>query len=56
MARDNILQKIIKAKKVKESVKERYDQLKEYYKDQLANDDISTTMLGNIISSEFFGS
>lgn len=41
---------------VKESVKERYDQLKEYYKDQLANDDISTTMLGNIISSEFFGS
>ena len=41
---------------VKQSVKERYDQLKEYYKDKLANDDISTTMLGNIISSEFFGS
>ena len=41
---------------VKDSVKERYDQLKEYYKDKLANDDISTTMLGNIISSEFFGS
>ena len=41
---------------VKDVVKERYDQLKEYYKDQLANDDISTTMLGNIISSEFFGS
>ena len=41
---------------VKGLVKERYDQLKEYYKDQLANDDISTTMLGNIISSEFFGS
>lgn len=41
---------------VKESVKARYDQLKEYYKDKLANDDISTTVLGNIISSEFFGS
>ena len=41
---------------VKDSVKERYDQLKEYYKDKLANDDMSTTMLGNIISSEFFGS
>ena len=41
---------------VKEVVKERYDQLKEYYKDQLANDDISTTVLGHIISSEFFGS
>ena len=41
---------------VKEVVKERYDQLKEYYKDKLANDDMSTTMLGNIISSEFFGS
>ena len=41
---------------VKDSVKERYDQLKEYYKDKLANDDISTTMLGNINSSEFFGS
>lgn len=41
---------------VKESVKERYDQLKEYYKNELANDDISTAMLGNIISSEFFGS
>lgn len=41
---------------VKESVKERYDQLKEYYKDKLANKDISTVMLGNIISSEFFGS
>ena len=41
---------------VKDLVKERYDQLKEYYKDKLANDDMSTTMLGNIISSEFFGS
>ena len=41
---------------VKDSVKERYDQLKEYYKDKLDNNDISTTMLGNIISSEFFGS
>lgn len=41
---------------VKEVVKERYDQLKEYYKDKLANDDMSTTMLANIISSEFFGS
>ena len=41
---------------VNELVKERYDQLKEYYKNELANDDISTTMLGNIISSEFFGS
>ena len=41
---------------VKDSVKERYDQLKEYYKDKLANDDMSTTMLGNIISNEFFGS
>ena len=41
---------------VKDSVKERYDQLKEYYKDKLDNKDISTAMLGNIISSEFFGS
>lgn len=41
---------------VKELVKERYDQLKEYYKDKLENDDISTVVLGNIISSEFFGS
>lgn len=41
---------------VKEVVKERYDQLKEYYKDQLANDDMTLTMLANIISSEFFGS
>lgn len=41
---------------VKDLVKERYDQLKEYYKDALANNNISTTMLGNIISSEFFGS
>lgn len=41
---------------VKEVVKERYDQLKEYYKDQLANDDMSLTMLAHIISSEFFGS
>ena len=41
---------------VKDLVKERYDQLKEYYKNELANDDISTAMLGNIISSEFFGS
>ena len=42
--------------KVKDSVKARYDQLKEFYKDKLDNDDMSTTMLGNIISSEFFGS
>lgn len=41
---------------VKGLVKERYEELKEYYKDALANNDISTTMLGNIISSEFFGS
>ena len=41
---------------VKEVVKERYDQLKEYYEDKLANGEMSTTMLGNIISSEFFGS
>ena len=41
---------------VKDSVKERYEQLKEYYKNELANNNISTTMLGNIISSEFFGS
>ena len=41
---------------VNELVKERYDQLKEYYKNELANNNISTTMLGNIISSEFFGS
>ena len=41
---------------VKGLVKERYEELKEYYKDKLANDGMSTTMLGNIISSEFFGS
>ena len=41
---------------VKDSVKERYDQLKEYYKDKLADGRMSTTVLGNIISSEFFRS
>ena len=41
---------------VKGLVKERYEELKEYYKNELANNNISTTMLGNIISSEFFGS
>ena len=37
-------------------VEERYNQLKEYYKDELSNGHMSTTMLGHIISSEFFGS
>ena len=37
-------------------VEERYNQLKEYYKDELSNGHMSTTVLGNIISSEFFGS
>ena len=39
------------------NVKKRYKELKEYYKDKLANDDeFSTTMLGNIISTEIYGS
>lgn len=37
-------------------VEERYNQLKEYYKDDLSSGRMSTTMLGHIISSEFFGS
>ena len=37
-------------------VEERYNQLKEYYKDELSSGRMSTTMLGHIISSEFFGS
>lgn len=37
-------------------VDERYNQLKEYYKDELSSGRMSTTMLGHIISSEFFGS
>lgn len=37
-------------------VEERYNQLKEYYKDELSSGHMSTTMLGHIISSEFFGS
>lgn len=37
-------------------IDERYNQLKEYYKDELSSGRMSTTMLGHIISSEFFGS
>lgn len=37
-------------------VEERYNQLREYYKDELSSGRMSTTMLGHIISSEFFGS
>lgn len=37
-------------------IDERYNQLKEYYKDDLSSGRMSTTMLGHIISSEFFGS